>query len=45
MRLHMAPPLLSEGEAAERRYHEAIARLSRTRLRAELARAHLLYGE
>jgi DNA-binding CsgD family transcriptional regulator len=37
--------LLSEGEAAERLYHEAIERLARTRIRAELARAHLLYGE
>ena len=37
--------LLSEGEAAERLYQEAIQRLGRTRLRPELARAHLLYGE
>ena len=37
--------LLSEGEAAERCYREAIERLGRTRLRPELARAHLLYGE
>jgi DNA-binding CsgD family transcriptional regulator len=37
--------LLSEGEAAERGYAEAIGRLSRTRVRVELARAHLLYGE
>jgi hypothetical protein len=37
--------LLSKGEAAERLYGEAIARLSRTRLRAELGRAHLLFGE
>jgi DNA-binding CsgD family transcriptional regulator len=37
--------LVSEGEIAERRYHEAIERLARTRLRPELARAHLLYGE
>ena len=37
--------LLSEGEAAERLYREAIERLGRTRLRPELARAHLLYGE
>jgi ATP/maltotriose-dependent transcriptional regulator MalT len=37
--------LLSEGESAERLYREAIERLGRTRVRAELARAHLLYGE
>ena len=37
--------LLGEGETADRLYQEAIARLSRTRLRPELARAHLLYGE
>ena len=37
--------LLSEGEAAERLYRESIERLGRTRVRAELARAHLLYGE
>jgi ATP/maltotriose-dependent transcriptional regulator MalT len=37
--------LLSEGEAAEGHYREAIARLGRTRLRPQLARAHLLYGE
>jgi DNA-binding CsgD family transcriptional regulator len=37
--------LLSEGEAAERWYREAIDRLGRTRLRPHLARAHLLYGE
>jgi ATP/maltotriose-dependent transcriptional regulator MalT len=37
--------LLSEGEDAESSYLEAIDRLSRTRLRPELARAHLLYGE
>jgi DNA-binding NarL/FixJ family response regulator len=37
--------LLSEGESTERLYREAIERLSRTRLRPELARAHLLYGE
>jgi DNA-binding CsgD family transcriptional regulator len=36
---------LSDGEAAERLYRESIDRLGRTRLRAELARAHLLYGE
>ena len=37
--------LLSEGEAAEGCYHEAIDRLGRTQLRPELARARLLYGE
>jgi DNA-binding CsgD family transcriptional regulator len=37
--------LLGEGEAADGLYREAISRLSRTRLRPELARAHLLYGE
>src|SRR5215218_71028 len=37
--------LLSEREAAEDSYAEAIDRLSRTRLRVELARAQLLYGE
>jgi DNA-binding CsgD family transcriptional regulator/tetratricopeptide (TPR) repeat protein len=37
--------LLSEGEAGERLYREALERLGRTRLRPELARTHLLYGE
>jgi DNA-binding CsgD family transcriptional regulator len=37
--------LVSEGETAEMLYGEAIDRLSGTRLRPELARAHLLYGE
>jgi DNA-binding CsgD family transcriptional regulator len=37
--------LLSDGQSAERLYREAIERLGRTRLRPELARAHLLYGE
>ena len=37
--------LLSDGDAAEGSYREAIERLGRTRIRVELARAHLLYGE
>jgi DNA-binding CsgD family transcriptional regulator len=37
--------LVSEGHAAEHRYREAIDRLGRARLRTELARTHLLYGE
>jgi ATP/maltotriose-dependent transcriptional regulator MalT len=37
--------LLSDGVAANELYREAIDRLGRTRLRPELARAHLLYGE
>jgi DNA-binding CsgD family transcriptional regulator len=37
--------LLSEGDTAERLYLESIERLGRTRIRVELARAHLLYGE
>jgi DNA-binding CsgD family transcriptional regulator len=37
--------LLSEGETAEQGYREAISRLGRTRIRTELARAHLVYGE
>jgi len=37
--------LLHEGEVAEREYQEAIERLGHTLMRAELARAHLLYGE
>ena len=37
--------LLSEGDTAERLYREAVDRLGRTRVRVELARAHLVYGE
>jgi len=37
--------LLSAGEAADGCYRESIERLGRTRVRAELARSHLLYGE
>jgi DNA-binding CsgD family transcriptional regulator len=37
--------LLTDGDAAESLYREAIERLGRTRLAPEFARAHLLYGE
>ncbi len=37
--------LLSEGEIAESLYRESITHLARTRVRLELARTHLLYGE
>jgi DNA-binding CsgD family transcriptional regulator/tetratricopeptide (TPR) repeat protein len=37
--------LTSRGEMADALYREAIERLGRTRLRPEIARAHLLYGE
>jgi DNA-binding CsgD family transcriptional regulator len=37
--------LLCDGEDAEALYREAIDRLGRTRLRPDLARAHLVYGE
>jgi ATP/maltotriose-dependent transcriptional regulator MalT len=40
-----ARALVSDGADADELYREAIDRLSRTRLRPELARAHLLYGE
>ena len=37
--------LLSEGAVADEHYREALERLGRTRLRPEVARTHLLYGE
>jgi DNA-binding CsgD family transcriptional regulator len=37
--------LFAEGQRAEGLYVDAIERLGRTRIRADLARAHLLYGE
>jgi DNA-binding CsgD family transcriptional regulator len=37
--------LLSDGDKAEDGYREAIDRLGRTRIRVDLARAHLVYGE
>src|SRR5262249_45126057 len=37
--------LLSDGDDADGHYRESIERLGRTRVRAELARSHLLYGE
>jgi DNA-binding CsgD family transcriptional regulator len=37
--------LLSEGEAAERLYRDSIVHLSGNRVRLDLARTHLLYGE
>jgi DNA-binding CsgD family transcriptional regulator len=37
--------LVSAGEDADTLYREAIERLGRTRIRVELARARLLYGE
>ena len=37
--------LVSDGEAAEHLYREAIDRFGRAGLRVDLARAHLLYGE
>jgi DNA-binding CsgD family transcriptional regulator len=40
-----ARALVSDGETAEPLYREAIERLGRTRIRVQLARTHLLYGE
>jgi DNA-binding CsgD family transcriptional regulator len=37
--------LISDGTVAETLYRESIERLGRTRVRGELARAHLVYGE
>jgi DNA-binding CsgD family transcriptional regulator len=37
--------LATDGDAAEALYRESIERLGRTRVRVELARARLLYGE
>jgi DNA-binding CsgD family transcriptional regulator len=37
--------LANEGDEADRLYREALDHLGRTRLRPDLARAHLLYGE
>ena len=37
--------LVTEGNAAEGLYQDSIMHLERSRVRAELARAHLLYGE
>jgi ATP/maltotriose-dependent transcriptional regulator MalT len=37
--------LLGEGDAADHLYRESIAHLGRTRLRVQVARGHLLYGE
>jgi DNA-binding CsgD family transcriptional regulator len=37
--------LLSAGDVAESLYRQSIANLSATRMRVELARTHLLYGE
>jgi DNA-binding CsgD family transcriptional regulator len=37
--------LLSDGDDADELYKEAITRLARSRVRVQLARTHLLYGE
>jgi DNA-binding CsgD family transcriptional regulator/tetratricopeptide (TPR) repeat protein len=37
--------LMSEGETADGFYRQSIEHLERTRIRSELARAHLVYGE
>ena len=37
--------LVAEDDAAEHSYAEAVARLQRTPIKTELARAHLVYGE
>jgi DNA-binding NarL/FixJ family response regulator len=37
--------LLSDGDDADELYKEAIRRLARSRVRVQLARTHLLYGE
>ena len=37
--------MLSQGQVAEGLYREAIDRLGRTRIRVELARAHLIFFE
>ena len=41
----MCGALLSEGEVAERLYRDSIVHLSGNRVRLDLARTHLLYGE
>jgi tetratricopeptide (TPR) repeat protein len=43
--LRRCEALLAAGSVAERKYRDAIERLSRTTVRPELARAHLHYGE
>ena len=37
--------LINEGDLADAFYRESVDRLSRSRVRVELARAHLIYGE